>query len=51
MVYVTVTAVLLRVGWAGHVVLKGETRNAYTILVGKPERNRSLGRTSEGIII
>jgi hypothetical protein len=23
----------------------GETRNAYTILVGKPERKRPLGRT------
>jgi hypothetical protein len=30
--------------WAGHVVRMGETRNAYRILVGKPEGKRSLGR-------
>jgi hypothetical protein len=30
--------------WAGHVALMGETRNAYRILVGKPERKRPLGR-------
>jgi hypothetical protein len=30
--------------WAGHVARKGEKRNAYKILVGKPERKRPLGR-------
>jgi hypothetical protein len=33
-----------RMRWAGHVVQKGETRNAYRILVGKPEGKRLLGR-------
>lgn len=37
MVYITVTAVLSRGEWAGHVVLMGKTRNAHTILVGKHE--------------
>jgi hypothetical protein len=30
--------------WAGHVARMGEKRNAYMILVGKPEGKRSLGR-------
>jgi hypothetical protein len=30
--------------WAGHVVRLGEKRNAYMILVGKPEGRRPLGR-------
>jgi hypothetical protein len=30
--------------WAGHVVRMGEKRNAYKILVGKPEGKRPLGR-------
>jgi hypothetical protein len=30
--------------WAGHVAQVGETRNAYRILVGKPEGKRPLGR-------
>jgi hypothetical protein len=30
--------------WAGHVARTGETRNAYRILVGKPEGKRPLGR-------
>jgi hypothetical protein len=29
--------------WAGHVVRMGEMRNAYNILVVKPEGKRSLG--------
>jgi hypothetical protein len=29
--------------WAGHVARKGEKRNAYRILVGKPEEKRPLG--------
>jgi hypothetical protein len=34
-----------RMRWAGHVARMGEKRNAYTILVGKPEGKRPLGRT------
>jgi hypothetical protein len=30
--------------WAGHVARKGEKRNVYRILVGKPEGKRPLGR-------
>jgi hypothetical protein len=30
--------------WAGHVARMWETRNAYRILVGKPEGKRPLGR-------
>jgi hypothetical protein len=30
--------------WAGHVTLTGEKRNAYRLLVGKPEGKRPLGR-------
>jgi hypothetical protein len=33
-----------RMRWAGHVTRMGEKRNAYRILVGKPEGRRSLGR-------
>jgi hypothetical protein len=33
-----------RIRWAGYVARKGEKRNAYRILVGKPERKRLLGR-------
>jgi hypothetical protein len=33
-----------RLRWAGHVARMGETRNAYRILVGKPEGKRPLGR-------
>jgi hypothetical protein len=33
-----------RMGWAGYVARMGEKMNAYRILVGKPERKRSLGR-------
>jgi hypothetical protein len=29
--------------WAGHVARMGEKRNAYRLLVGKPERKRPLG--------
>jgi hypothetical protein len=32
-----------RMGWAGHVARMGEKRNAYTILVGKPEGKTPLG--------
>jgi hypothetical protein len=30
--------------WAGHVARIGEKRNVYTLLVGKPDRKRPLGR-------
>jgi hypothetical protein len=30
--------------WAGHASRMGETRNAYRILMGKPEGKRLLGR-------
>jgi hypothetical protein len=30
--------------WAGHVARIGEKRNAYRILVGKPEGKKQLGR-------
>jgi hypothetical protein len=33
-----------RVRWAGHVARMGEKRNAYRILVVKPEEKRPLGR-------
>jgi hypothetical protein len=33
-----------RMKWAGHVARMGETRNAYRILVGKPEGKRPRGR-------
>jgi hypothetical protein len=33
-----------RMRWAGHVVRMGENRNAYRLLVGKPEGKRLLGR-------
>jgi hypothetical protein len=35
-----------RMRWAGHVTRFGEKRNAYRILVGKPEGMRPLGRPS-----
>jgi hypothetical protein len=33
-----------RMRWAGHVARMGEQRNAYRLLVGKPEGKRPLGR-------
>jgi hypothetical protein len=30
--------------WAGHIVRRGENRNAYRILVANPEGKRPLGR-------
>jgi hypothetical protein len=30
--------------WAGHVARMGEKKNAYRILVGKPEGKRPIGR-------
>jgi hypothetical protein len=34
----------MRMSWAGHVARIGEKRNAYRLLVGKPEGKRPLGR-------
>jgi hypothetical protein len=33
-----------RMRWAGHVAHIGEKKNAYTVLVGKPEAKRPIGR-------
>jgi hypothetical protein len=33
-----------RMKWAGNVAAMGENRNAYRLLVGKPEGKRPLGR-------
>jgi hypothetical protein len=33
-----------KIRWAGHVARMGEKRNAYRLLVGKPEGRRRLGR-------
>ena len=33
-----------RLKWAGHVARMEQARNAYRVLVGKPERKRPLGR-------
>jgi hypothetical protein len=35
-----------RMRWAGHVARMGKMRNAYRLLVGKPEGKRPLGRPS-----
>jgi hypothetical protein len=37
-----------RMRWAGHVARIGAKRNAYMILVGKPEGKRPLGRPKSG---
>jgi hypothetical protein len=37
-----------RMSWAGHVVCVIETRNAYTILIGKNKGKRPLGRLGVG---
>jgi hypothetical protein len=36
--------ILLRMIWARHIAQMGERRNAYSILVGKSEEKRLLGR-------
>ncbi|KAJ4438662.1 hypothetical protein ANN_14609 [Periplaneta americana] len=33
-----------RLRWAGHVARMGESRNAYSVLIGRPEGKRPLGR-------
>ncbi|KAJ4433851.1 hypothetical protein ANN_16163 [Periplaneta americana] len=35
---------LRRLRWAGHVACMGESRNAYRVLIGRPEGKRPLGR-------
>ncbi|KAJ4434363.1 hypothetical protein ANN_22922 [Periplaneta americana] len=37
-------AICKRLRWAGHVARMGESRNAYRVLVGRPEEKRPLGR-------
>jgi hypothetical protein len=34
----------MRMRWTGHVARMGERRNAYRVLVGKPEGKRLLGK-------
>jgi hypothetical protein len=36
-------SITIGIGWAGYVARMGEKRNAYRILVGKPEGKRPLG--------
>jgi len=40
-----------RMRWAGHVARMGEMRNAYSILVGKPEGKRPFVRPNAYIYI
>jgi hypothetical protein len=40
-----------RMRWAGHVARMGEKRNAYRLLVGKPEGKRPLGRPRRGWVV
>ena len=35
-----------RLRWAGHVVRMEQSRNAYKVLVRKPERKRPLGKST-----
>jgi hypothetical protein len=39
-----VRVIKARMRWAGHVAHMGEVRGAYSILVGRPEGRRPLGR-------
>jgi hypothetical protein len=39
-----------RMRWAGHVARMGEKRNAYRLLVGKPEGKRPLGRPRRRLV-
>jgi hypothetical protein len=39
-----------RMRWAGHVARMGEKRNAYRLLVGKPEGERPLGRPRRRLV-
>jgi hypothetical protein len=40
-----------RMRWSGYVARIGEKKNAYRLLVGKPEGKRPLGRTSRRWVI
>jgi hypothetical protein len=40
-----------RMKWAGHVARMGEKRNAYRLLVGKPEGKRPLRRTKRRWVV
>ncbi|KAJ4450892.1 hypothetical protein ANN_02325 [Periplaneta americana] len=40
-----VSAYARRLRWVGHVARMGESRNAYNVLVGRPEGERPLGRS------
>jgi hypothetical protein len=42
--YIQVVLKSRRMRWAGHGARIGETRNAYRILVGRPEGKKPLGR-------
>jgi hypothetical protein len=37
-----------RIRWAKNIKCMGEKRTAYRSLMGKPERNRALGRSKRG---
>jgi hypothetical protein len=39
-----------RMRWAGHVARMGEKRNAYRLVVGKPEGERPLGRPRRRLV-
>jgi hypothetical protein len=39
-----------RMRWAGHVARMGENRNAYRLLVGKPEGRRPLGKPRHRVV-
>jgi hypothetical protein len=39
-----------RMKWAGHVARIGKKRNAYRILVGKPEGKRPLGKPRRRLV-
>jgi hypothetical protein len=39
-----------RMKWAGHVARIGEKRNAYRLLMGKPEGKRPLGRPRRRLV-
>jgi hypothetical protein len=41
---------LRRMRWAGHIARMGEKRNAYRLLVGKPEGGRPLGRSRRRLL-
>jgi hypothetical protein len=42
--YYSPSIIRIMMRWAGHVARMGEKRNAYRLLVGKPEEKRPLGR-------